>query len=499
MESPMQTYGRSLAIGFALAFAILCAVGGLAVRGAFLMEHASTRANQSHQALRGLTMLGDALTAADTTQRSFILSNDRAYLEPFEKALIDVRDRLAAMKASAIWMEHSSVMDAVEEDVPALISVYRERIAQRGTMSLDEVTRHPKAVESRRRLETLRKRLSDLETAEVAVLNARTTEMVETTQLVKRVSITGVVAGLALVAWIGVALQRRLMRTIGGAAVELTEQAKELHASSQQQAGAAKETASAAIQLSSTMHEVQAAAKQIAQRSSEVEEIAAASTRAAQAGSQAMLRARDTVGAMRGQIDRVVEHMTALGREVQGAATVLTTVEELAERTNILAINATIEAFAAGDAGQRFQVVAEEIRRLAEKMRTDAMDIKSQLESIRNSSNATIMSTEAGFKAVEASSQLFGEVDAALDLIAARVVASDTASREIRMATLQQSTAAQQLETALNEVNRATVDSEGASRRNLETASAVAATADRLSAFVAPPTDLVPMRRFVAA
>ena len=134
---------------------------------------------------------------------------------------------------------------------------------------------------------------------------------------------------------------------------------------------------------------------------------------------------------------------------------------------------------------------------MAEKMRTDAMDIKSQLESIRNSSNATIMSTEAGFKAVEASSALFGEVDAALDLIAARVVASDTASREIRMATLQQSTAAQQLETALNEVNRATLDSEGASRRNLETATAVAATADRLSAFVAPPTELVAMRRMV--
>ncbi|MBO9689124.1 methyl-accepting chemotaxis protein [Roseateles chitosanitabidus] len=494
----MKTYGRSLAIGFALAFAVLCIVGGLAVRSAFLMEHASARANQSHQALRDLTTFADALTVADTTQRSYILSNDRVYLEPFEKAVLDIRERLAAMKASAIWMEHASVMDAVDEDVPGLINLYRERIAQRATLSLDEVTRHPKAAESRRRLETLRKRLSDLEAAEVAVLDARTAEMTDTTRLVKRVSIGGVVAGLALVAWIGVALQRRLMQTIGGAAMELTGQVRDLRASSQLQAGAAKETASAAVQLSSTMHEVQAAAKQIAQRSSEVEDIAAASTRAAQAGSQAMLRARDTVGAMRGQIDRVVEHMTALGREVQGAATVLTTVEELAERTNILAINATIEAFAAGEAGQRFQVVAEEIRRLAEKMRTDAMDIKSQLESIRNSSNATIMSTEAGFKAVEASSTLFGEVDAALDLIAARVVASDTASREIRMATLQQSTAAQQLETALSEVNRATLESEGASRRNLETASAVAATADRLSAFVAPPKELVAMRRMVA-
>lgn len=498
MESPMQTYGRSLAIGFALAFAILCVVGGLAIRSAFLMEHAGTRANQSQQALRELNSFGEALTVADTAQRSYLLSNDRAYIEPFEKAVIDVRDRLAMLNASPVWMERAAVLRDIEDEVPGLIGVYRERIAQRATMPLEEVTRHPKAAESRRRLETLRKRLSELEASEVAVLNARTTEMTDTTRLVKRVSIGGVVAGLALVAWIGVALQRRLMTTIGGAAVELTQQAKELRASSQQQAGAAKETASAAIQLSSTMHEVQAAAKQIAQRSSEVEEIAAASTRAAQAGSQAMLRARETVGAMRGQIDRVVEHMTALGREVQGAATVLTTVEELAERTNILAINATIEAFAAGDAGQRFQVVAEEIRRLAEKMRTDAMDIKSQLESIRNSSNATIMSTEAGFKAVEASSALFGEVDAALDLIAARVVASDTASREIRMATLQQSTAAQQLETALNEVNRATLDSEGASRRNLETATAVAATADRLSAFVAPPTELVAMRRMVA-
>lgn len=485
-ETSMQTYGRSLATGFALAFFILCVVGGLAVRSAFLMENASARAADSYQRLRALNGFEDTLTASETAQRAYLLTLDKAYLPPFERAAADTARRLTGLVATPGWGAQAVALDGLEQGVPALVQLYRERIEQRPSMTLDEVTRSVKAAEGRKRMEQLRALITAMEGAESAELDARSAEMTGTTRLVKLVSVVGVSVGLALVAAIGLALQRRLTRTVGGAAVDLTRQARELQDASQLQAGATKETATATVQLTATMHEVQAAAKQIALRSQEVEEIAAASTRAAQAGGQAVDRAKESVGQMRAQIDRVVTQMTALGREVQGAATVLTTIEELAERTNILAINATIEAFAAGEAGDRFQVVAEEIRRLAEKMRGDATAIKLQLDAIMNASNATIMSTEAGFKAVEAGSAQFGEVNAALTLVATRVMASDAASREIRQATTQQSIAAQQLERALSEVNRAAVEADGATQRNLRTAAAMTEMAGRLSALVTP-------------
>ncbi len=97
------------------------------------------------------------------------------------------------------------------------------------------------------------------------------------------------------------------------------------------------------------------------------------------------------------------------------------------------------------------------------------------------------MSTEAGVKAVAANSSLFSEAEAMFSLISERVAASDIASKEIRMATHQQSTAGRQLEVALNDVGRATTDAEQVAQRNLETAAALSKTAQQLSAFVASP------------
>ena len=68
---------------------------------------------------------------------------------------------------------------------------------------------------------------------------------------------------------------------------------------------------------------------------------------------------------------------------------------ELAEQTNILAINATIEAAGAGEAGTRFAVVADEIRKLADRVGGSAKEIRGLIEDIRSAVNTSIMATEA--------------------------------------------------------------------------------------------------------
>lgn len=484
----MKTFGRSLALGFLLAAAVLCGVGVVAMRSAYLMASAADGVTQSHQNLRLLAELLNDVAEAEAAQRGFMLTKDTAYLAALDKSTAVVTARLAELRATPAWRSRSAELTNTEQDISALFALFRERIADRQTMSLEETTRSPKVSLVRQGMERLRERFAALERDEVAQLEMRSAEMGQTTRLVKGVGLGGTVLGLLIVVVTGLVLQRLLMQMVGASAVDVAERARELEASSVRQAGATKQTSSAAIELTATMHEVQAAANQIAQRSTEVEEMASASTRAATAGSQAMARAREATVSLSQQIDMVVTQMTTLGKEVQGASTVLGAIEELAERTNILAINATIEAYGAGEAGERFRVVADEIRRLAEKVRADAVDIRRQLDSIRNVSNATIMSTEAGVKAVAANSSLFSEAEAMFTLISERVAASDLASKEIKMATHQQSSAGRQLEVALTDVGRATADAEQVAQRNLETAAALSATAQRLSAFVASPT-----------
>src|SRR3990167_346735 len=94
--------------------------------------------------------------------------------------------------------------------------------------------------------------------------------------------------------------------------------------------------------------------------------------------------------------------MLELGKKSQQIGAVLDIVSELAEQTNILSINATIEAAGAGESGKRFAVVADEIRKLADRVANSTKDIRVQIDDVRGAGNTTVMATESGAKAVDA-------------------------------------------------------------------------------------------------
>ena len=108
-----------------------------------------------------------------------------------------------------------------------------------------------------------------------------------------------------------------------------------------------------------------------------------------------------------------MNHMLELGRKSQQIGGILEIINELAEQTNILAINATIEAAGAGEAGRRFAVVAEEIRKLADRVAGSTKDIRTLIDEVRSAANTTVMATEGGSKSVEAGARQFTEVAAA--------------------------------------------------------------------------------------
>ena len=123
--------------------------------------------------------------------------------------------------------------------------------------------------------------------------------------------------------------------------------------------------------------------------------------------------------------------MLELGKKSQQIGRCLDIVSELAEQTNILAINATIEAAGAGEAGRRFAVVADEIRKLADRVAGSAKEIRGLIDDVRGAVNTTVMATESGSKAVDAGTRQFGEVASALKQIAGLVATTtDAAARD---------------------------------------------------------------------
>jgi methyl-accepting chemotaxis protein len=185
-------------------------------------------------------------------------------------------------------------------------------------------------------------------------------------------------------------------------------------------------------------------------------------------------------------VDLVVNHMLELGKKSQEIGAVLEIVSELAEQTNILAINATIEAAGAGETGRRFAVVADEIRKLADRVASSTKQIRSLIDDIRGAVNTTVMATEGSAKAVDAGARQFADVAVAFKQIAALVGTTTDAAREIELSTKQQATAAEQVRVAVADVAQATHETEASTGQTLQTASQLAGLSRELLQLIRP-------------
>ena len=237
-----------------------------------------------------------------------------------------------------------------------------------------------------------------------------------------------------------------------------------MQAAANQQATGAKEQATAMTEITTTISELLATSRQIAESAQRVAQIAEQTASAARSGHGTVDMTHESIAGIRRQVDQIVAHMLELGKKSQEIGAVLDIVSELAEQTNILAINATIEAAGAGEAGKRFAVVADEIRKLADRVGGSTKEIRALIEDVRSAVNTTVMATETGSKAVDAGSRQFGEVASAFKQIAGLVAATTDAAREIELSTKQQSTAVEQVNVA-DRQRRAGVEGDRDQRR----------------------------------
>jgi methyl-accepting chemotaxis protein len=299
-------------------------------------------------------------------------------------------------------------------------------------------------------------------------------------------AIVVVIAVLAVLAAVllGLFLNRQLRRTIGATVSDVRSSSAELQATANQQATGARQQATAMSEITTTISELLATSRQIDEGAQRIAEIAEQTATSGRSGITTIEQARASITDIRRQMDLIVEHMLGLGDKSQQIGLVLDIVSELAEQTNILAINATIEAAGAGEAGLRFGVVAEEIRRLADRVADSTKEIRSLIDDVRGAVNTTVMATETGSKAVDAGGSHFDVVATSFTEIAGMVSTASDAAREIELSTKQQTTAVEQVNVAATDVTQAARETEASAAQTLQTATQLSALSDELQRLV---------------
>ncbi|HKP61544.1 MAG TPA: methyl-accepting chemotaxis protein [Polyangiales bacterium] len=292
-------------------------------------------------------------------------------------------------------------------------------------------------------------------------------------------AVAAILAGL--ISWF---LTRGMSRELTTAIQHMQSSSTELQSSAAQQASTTKEQASAASEVSTTLKELVATARQIGESAQRVAQLAEDSRTEAKTGEHTGNRAQDAVTATKRQVDLIVHHMLDLGKKSQEIGGVLDIVNELSEQTNILSINATIEASGAGDAGLRFSAVAEEIRKLADRTAASTKEIRMLVEEIRAGVNTTVMVTEGGSKAADAAAKQISDVVAAFGRIGDTVVVTAQAGQEIELSTRQQTTAVEQATQAVVGVAQTAREADVSMTQTLQTAAQLTALAKDLTRLV---------------
>ena len=252
----------------------------------------------------------------------------------------------------------------------------------------------------------------------------------------------------------------RLARALQIMQTNLREAIVQIGSSSSQLASAAEELnvvteeSSKALQLQND--EVQQAAAAITQMSAAVDEVAQtalrtsdASTESARLASDGKLRVAETaavINEMNSDMTDSSEVINTLATQVASIGQVLDVIRAVAEQTNLLALNAAIEAARAGEAGRGFAVVADEVRSLAHRTQVSTGEIEAMVREVQNSATAAVSSiTNTGKKASEAQTVVKAAAEV-LDRIANRILSISDSNHIIASAAEQQSKVAREID-----------------------------------------------------
>ena len=471
-----RTFGNKLAGGFALTAVLTLLMGAASVAALTVVV------NSKDDVIASATEQLLAAERLNTTAESRI-SDYRAYLLNAGPEFLDLTiadrasflDQVGRLRGTLTDPESLNLLNAVSVAEAEHASVLDPVIERRKTLKvLTDFSQLNAAglAEAREKLQVSIRALEDRVRADVTTAQGRSSDTA--TAAIVVIIVLGVLS-IASAVLTSYRLNNGLRRDIGAAVGYIQSSSAELEAAATRQAAGGQDQASAMSEITTTISELLITSRQIADSAQRVSQIAEDTASAAENGDATITQTRQSIAAIRAQVDQIVHHMLALGEKSQQIGGVVDLVAELAEQTNILAINATIEASGAGEWGRRFAVVAEEIRKLADRTAGSAKEIRSLIEDVRGAVNITVMATEVGAKSVDAGARSFDDATSSFRLIAALVATTNDATREIELSTKQQSTAVEQVNLAASDTTRVTRETEASAVQTKQTAAHLSA------------------------
>ena len=476
------TISNKLRLGFGAILVIILALI-LAASHGFTQVNLAVRQNiHSYHVLQDSDAALLALVNMETGMRGFALTGKDEFLEPLNKGEQQFADQLQDLtqltrdnpeQQAGLAQLGQAKQQWNNESVQQILALRRQVNA--GTQPLDTLTARIATAQDKGKMDAMRELLGQIKARENRLLDSRTQSMDDAKQQAMLILISGGILAALLALGIAWSLSRtivgRLAQTVAIARAiaagrldspipaggrdelgqlltafgqmqdrlrdmiqgikqgtdQLVAASHSISANSQQLSTAAQEQSSAASSMAATVEQLTVSINHVSDNAGEAHDLSSQSGRLAQDGGQTIQASVDSMKSIAGTVQSSATRIGELGEHSERVSSIVSVIKGIADQTNLLALNAAIEAARAGEQGRGFAVVADEVRQLAQRTTNSTQEIAAMIEKIQAATQAAMSDMEVGVR------QVNGGVDLANQAGEAVVSINNSSDKVVRV------------------------------------------------------------------
>ena len=245
---------------------------------------------------------------------------------------------------------------------------------------------------------------------------------------------------------------RNLVSRIGGGVGQIAAAAEQLSAITAQTSAGVQTQKLETEQTATAMHQMAATVQEVAQNAEQASLAARDADLEAQQGNRVVQQAVDQIDSLAGEVEQSAQAIAELNQESARISSVLEVIRGVAEQTNLLALNAAIEAARAGEQGRGFAVVADEVRALAKRAQDSTEEIESLIAGLQRMAKGAVQQMDSSRDLTRRTVELAGEAGDALGRITQAVSTIEQMNHQIAAAAEEQSAVAEAINESVTRV-----------------------------------------------
>jgi methyl-accepting chemotaxis protein len=514
---------------FAVIMILLIVTGLITFKSFNSLSENENLAKHTYNVLSQIEIVYSSLKDAQLGERGYVLTGEKKYLDPYNSAIRMIPEQFTSLKQMVIDLNQKQRLDLLDTTLSNTLNDISEAIILREIKGFNAAQKYVATDKIKTGFDKIRKLMDELINYEKMLVEQRNSST-EKSSLASKTAIIGIV----LVAFLIVVIMSYLLtKLIAGPIIKisaiadrialgdltteveikqkdeigqmghsfnkmirnlrnqineiseginvLASSSSEIMAAVTQLASGSAETVTSVGETTTTVEEIKQTAEISNQKAKLVTESIVKTTGISKEGNQSINKTIEGMNKIKTQMDSIASIVVKLSEQSQLIGEITSTVNELAEQSNLLAVNAAIEAAKAGEQGKGFSVVAQEIKNLSQRSKEATEQVRMILRDIQKSISSAVMVTEEGGRVVVEGIKLTIASGEVIKYLSENMSDAANAAIQISASSQQQLEGMDQIVSAMENIKESSIQSAASTQQSAESVTSLHKLGEKLS------------------